>query len=176
MIFKDNNSALDSVRYHIGLMFDFEATHVRNCPGGSLWFKLLILMYVDILPRFYLMEDVVILDVYIKPSLVTSWLGGEGGLEGLGNASFDIVFVDKGSKVWDSWWWFIGEEGANLTAWGVFARVSKQYGQLYIQPYTNWWSDLHLFGQSNFVSLFNLRFIIYFYHTMNQLVVDNLTM
>ena len=49
------------------------------------------------------MEAVVLLGVDIKPSVVIRWLVVEGGLEGLGDAYFEIFCTDKEINVWDGW-------------------------------------------------------------------------
>ena len=70
VVHKENKSSLGSVKSHIGVMFDCEETNRWNSPGISLFSKLLIFPDVDILSRFHIMEAVVLIDVYFKPSLV----------------------------------------------------------------------------------------------------------
>ena len=66
--------------------------------------KFLIFLYEDIFYCFRLMESVILFGVAIKPSLVISWWGGEGGLEGWGNISFESFCDDEESEGWDIWW------------------------------------------------------------------------
>ena len=48
------------------------------------WSKFLIFLYEDKLHLFHLMDAFILYDVSIKPGLVISWWGSDGGIEGWG--------------------------------------------------------------------------------------------
>ena len=84
------------MRSHIRVTFYCETTHWCNLPGRPLYYKLFILLDVDILPRFHITQYDALLGVSSNTSLVIIWLGGKGGLEVWGNSSLDSVCGDKG--------------------------------------------------------------------------------
>ena len=107
-------------------LFYYHCIHLKitlwdlyNFPLKS-WSKLLILLDEDKLSCFRLMESVILFGVAIKPSLVISWWGGEGVLEGWCNISFESFFNDEESEWWDIWWQFIGE-------WEYYLLAFKKY-------------------------------------------------
>ena len=97
-------------------MFDFQATHLWYFSGGSNCSELLVFLYLDRLSHFYLSEAVVLLSVAIDTSLMIIGWSGEGSLDVLVCNSFEGFGTYKLSEVWDGWWKFIGEEGADFTA------------------------------------------------------------
>ena len=103
MIPKEKYFSLGSLWSHIRVVFNCDATHRWNVPGVSLCSKFLIILDGDRLPRFHITEAVVLLGVDINPSVAISWLGVEGGLEGLGDAYFDSFCTDEEINVWDGW-------------------------------------------------------------------------
>ena len=53
----------------------------------------------DRFSHFHMMDVVTLFGVAIKPSLASMWWGGEGGLEGSGNISFETFWSDDGNCI-----------------------------------------------------------------------------